>query len=128
MKILFFDGYCSLCNGIVDWGMAHDTRGKIRFASLQGETAKEIITDINLNESDTVLYWRNGKMHHMSSAILFFLADMGWPWTMAQIFFILPRFLRDSVYLWVARNRYRWFNKSNTCRLPTAAERGRLLN
>ncbi len=127
MKILFFDGYCSLCNEIVDWGISHDKQGTIKFASLQGEAAKRMIPPYDLRDNDSVIYWRNDIAYQRSSAILHFLGDLGWPWKTAKIFFIVPGPLRDIVYNWIARNRYRYFKKRETCRVPTPNEKARLL-
>ncbi|MBL7556531.1 MAG: DUF393 domain-containing protein [Bdellovibrionaceae bacterium] len=127
MKILFFDGYCSLCNYLVDWGMARDKREVILFSSLQGETAKKVIPQYILSDSDTVVYWRDNRTYERSSAILYLLGDIGWPWKAALIFFVVPRFLRDTIYQWVSRNRYRFFKKQSTCRMPTTEEKTRLL-
>lgn len=127
MRILFFDGYCTLCNGIVDWTIRHDKNAQIQFASLQGEAAKKIIPDCDTAKSDTVLYFRDDRVLERSDAILFLLSDIGGIWKMAKLFLIVPKFIRDFVYKIVAANRYRLFRKRESCRVPTESERHRLL-
>ncbi len=126
MKILFFDGYCSICNGLTDWVMARDKKNQIKFASLQGETAKCLIAQ-SKTEFDTVVYLRDGQRWERSTAILYLLQDLGAPWSIARIFFIIPVSLRNLFYLIFAKNRYRFFKKRDTCRIPTSQEKGRLL-
>lgn len=127
MRILFFDGYCSLCNGLVDWVMSQDKRQKIQFASLQGQTAKKFIPNFNLNDNDTVVYWSEGNEYQRSSAILNVLADLGGAWKLVRIFFIIPESVRNSIYRWVAAHRYRFFTRRDTCRIPNENEKSRLL-
>ncbi|OYZ21251.1 MAG: hypothetical protein B7Y39_09470 [Bdellovibrio sp. 28-41-41] len=127
IKILFFDGYCSLCNGLVDWTMRQDKHARIQFASLQGKTAKTVIPNNNINDTDTVVYWRDGKSYQRSSAILYLLADIGGAWSLFGIFFLIPTVLRDFLYRIVAVNRYRFFNRRDSCRMSTLQEKDRLL-
>ena len=128
MKILFFDGYCSLCNGLVDWLIKRDRKGVIKFASLQGITAGQMVPQNKGKiDFDTVVYFREGRLYERSEAILRLLEDLGGGWKAVRIFFILPAFLRDSVYRFVASNRYRFFRKRDTCRMPTLEEKERML-
>lgn len=129
MKILFFDGYCSLCNSLIEWLIRRDTKNVLQFASLQGETAKTHLPSFlrNTEDVDTVIYLREGKIHDRSAAILWVLQDLGGLWKITVAFFLIPSFLRNIVYRWVARNRYRWFPKRETCRVPTAQEKQKIL-
>ncbi len=129
MRIIFFDGYCSLCNGLVDRLMRWDKRKEIQFASLQGETARRLLPPERQSESDpdTVLYLRDGSIYERSTAILLVLKDLGGLWRIFTVLFIIPRFLRDLVYRFIARIRYTVFGRRDTCRLPTAEEKERLL-
>lgn len=128
MKIVFFDGYCSLCNSTVDWLIARDHRRTLKYASLQGETAaRELgVTPSNV-DPDTLIYLRDGARFDRSTAALKILGDVGGIWTLASVFLVVPRPIRDSVYRWIARNRFRWFGRRDTCRLPTPEERELLL-
>ena len=129
MKIVFFDGYCNLCNGLVNWLMRADKKKTLQFASLQGETAaRRLLAAAGApRDLDTVVYLRNGKQLERSSAALMILFDLGGAWVLAAPLLLVPKFLRDLAYALVARNRYRVFGKKDTCRLPTPEERERML-
>lgn len=128
MKIVFFDGYCSLCNALVDWLVRIDKKNQLKFASLQGETSAKILSQQNeVFDVNTVIYWRDGARYEQSTAVLNILSDIGGFWGLTRIFYILPKFVRDIAYRIVANNRYRFINKRETCRMPTESERGRFL-
>ena len=129
MKILFFDGYCSLCNGFVNWGMKHDESRAIQFASLQGKHAEKYLGQTSyLTDLETVVYHRDGQIFDRSEAVLHFLVDLGGAYQVARILFLIPTAFRNFIYKLVAKNRYALFAKRDTCRLPTAEERERLLD
>jgi len=144
--IIFFDGYCTLCNQWVDFLLrALKSRLKksahfpFQMASLQGETAKKVFNEAGRTEFITaplnsiVLYRRENsdgtvRFYTESDAILRILSSLGFPWAILAIFRIVPPFIRDYVYGVIARNRYRWFGKKSECRLPTKEERQFLLD
>jgi predicted DCC family thiol-disulfide oxidoreductase YuxK len=131
MKIVFFDGYCNLCNGLVDFLMRADSRRRLHFASLQGETARQMLMpglprELSV-DSDTIIFLRDGVRYERSTAILRILADLGGAWTAARVLLVLPPTLRDFFYRVIAKHRYRWFGRRESCRLPTAEEAARLL-
>ena len=129
MKILFFDGYCTLCNGLVDWVMKMDHRQNIQFASLQGKTARaQLNLKANSVDFDTVIYFKEGRTFERSNAILELLKDLGGFWTALYALKLIPVFLRDNVYNWIAKNRFRFFGQREACRLPTPSEKTRLLD
>ena len=127
MKIVFFDGYCNLCNGTIDWLMSHDLQETLRYASLQGETAKTMLPPLLAANDpavlDSVIYLRHGRLYERSSAALMLLQDIGGPWKLTYPLIFIPRFFRDIVYTFIAKNRYRFFGKRDTCRTPAAHER-----
>lgn len=126
--IVFFDGYCVLCNGFVDFLLAADTKTKLRFASLQGKTAKELLPPSYLHAVDTVIFINERyQISTKSSAIIEILKTLGGVWKLAFIFSFLPSFLLDKFYDLLARNRYSWFGKRNTCRVPTDEEKERIM-
>lgn len=128
MKILFFDGYCSMCNAIVDWGMRQDRSGQIKFAPLQGQAAQQYLKGSDYTQQiDTVVYYRDEKIFERSVAVLQFLNDLGGIWKVFIIFLLLPSGLRDFFYRFIAQNRYVFFKKRDTCRMPTPQEHERLL-
>ncbi len=130
MRIVFFDGYCNLCNGLVDWLLKADTSQTLRFASLQGEAAKKYLKNTAGKKApnlDSIVYFREERAYQRSHAILMLLADLGGVWKFVKIFLIVPSTFRDLIYSLVAKNRYRIFGKRDTCRIPTPAEMNRLL-
>ncbi len=122
-RIVFFDGVCGLCNKTVDFLIRTDRGHKLRFAPLQGYTAKRLLTKIQVENLDTVVYYRDGKYLVSSTAVLRLLLDVGGLWKILSIFLILPAFVRNAVYYFIAKRRYGWFGKSDTCRIPTADEK-----
>ena len=130
MRIVFFDGYCSLCNALVDWLMRVDRSQTLRFASLQGEVARKYLKNNDTLKSpdmDTIVYLRDERAYQRSHAVLMILSDLGGVWKFAQVFLVVPSPLRDLIYNLVAKNRYRIFGKRDTCRIPTPEEMKRLL-
>ncbi len=124
--VIFFDGYCNLCNSSVDFIVRHDRKRKFRFASLQSEAAKHLIGDgpIALDDPSSFVLYINQKQKTQSTAALRVLTGLGLPYCLAGIFFIVPRFIRNWAYRKISKNRYAWFGKKETCRLPTEEERG----
>ncbi len=128
-KIIFFDGYCSLCNTLVDKMLRWDKKSVLKFASIQGETAKKMLPPEFIGKIDpqTIIYWRERILYQRSTAVLMSLRDLGGVWSLTSIFLWMPKFLRDLVYRFIAKIRYRVFGKRKKCRLPIAEERERLL-
>lgn len=129
MKILFFDGQCTLCNHWVDWLIQRDKNDILKFASLQGTTAQaQLPLEFKKNTNfDTVLYVRDGKVYDRSNAVLKAVQDLGGYWGFVGVFYIFPRFLRDAVYWLIAHYRYRIFGKTQTCRIPTKNDLKKIL-
>ncbi len=126
--IVFFDGVCNLCNGAVNWLVARNVRGKLNFASMQGSTAASLLPVEMRENSQSVIYYRNGRLLVKSTAAVYILSDGAWYGGIAMLLLLVPVFVRDGIYDWVARNRYRWFGKKETCRIPTEAECSYFLN
>jgi predicted DCC family thiol-disulfide oxidoreductase YuxK len=121
--VVFFDGVCGLCNGFVDRLMKWDKRHVLRFATLQGTTAATLLPVDHTADLTTIVYFDGERMHTRSNAALRIVIRLGGGWNLAGAFFIVPRVLRDAVYNGVARNRYQWFGKQASCRLPSPEER-----
>jgi GMP synthase-like glutamine amidotransferase/predicted DCC family thiol-disulfide oxidoreductase YuxK len=125
--VLFFDGVCGLCNGFVDFLLARDRRDRLYVAALQGETAPALVpADAAVpggEDPRSMALWEEGKVYRKSDAVLRAVARLGGLWPLARVLFAVPRFARDGVYDFVARNRYRWFGKHGACRMPTPGER-----
>lgn len=134
-NVLFFDGVCGLCNRSVDFVLSRDRRGAIRFAPLQGETAKRVLSGewrVASSETqtfDTIVWLDSSSRQFVRSAafvrVLWQLRGI-W-WLIGWLLWLVPRPLRDVGYRLVAANRYRLFGKKETCRLPSPAERERFL-
>lgn len=129
--VLFFDGVCNLCNGTVDFLIRRDRRGGLRFASLQSRAAHARLGENVLRMhslSSVVLMEPDGRLFKESDAVLMALAKLGLGWKiLGTLLRGVPRSVRDGLYRWVARNRYRWFGKHASCRLPSPQERERFL-
>jgi predicted DCC family thiol-disulfide oxidoreductase YuxK len=125
--IIFFDGVCGLCNRFIDFVIARDRAGLFRFATLQGETARERLPEADL-DLNTMVLWEEQGILRKSTAAARILTRLGgvWGWCGTALR-LVPRPLRDVGYSFVARNRYRIFGKKVTCRMPSAAERARFL-
>lgn len=125
--ILFFDGVCTLCNASVDFIIEHEAAAVLRFASLQGETALELLGEDKARALQSLVLWQDGDIVERSSAALRVARHLRAPWRWLRVFQLVPRPLRDLAYDWVARNRYRWFGRNETCRVPKPEERARFL-
>lgn len=127
--LLLFDGVCNLCNASVDFVIRRDSKRRFLYASLQSDVGQRLLRDqgLSLTEFDSVLYLRNGVLHTKSGAALRVAARLDGLWPMFAMLMVIPPFLRDSVYSWIARNRYAWFGKRKTCRVPTVEERSLFL-
>ncbi len=110
--------------------MKVDHRQQLKFASLQGSTAKNLLSDsstVSAPDPTTIIYLRDGIQLKKSTAILNILTDLGGIFRVFKLLFIIPEFIRDYIYLFIAKNRYRFFGKQETCRMPTSEEQARLL-
>lgn len=128
--IILFDGICNLCNRSVQWLIARDTKARFRFGTLQNAAARELVESVHVEQRDmgTVLYVKDGRVLDRSTAALTILKDLGGLWSLTYAFIIVPPVLRDAVYRWVARNRYKWFGQRSTCMVPTPELRSRFLD
>ncbi len=126
--ILFFDGVCGLCSRAVDFVMARDPEGVFRFAPLQGETARAMLSEADTAALETMVVATETGLYRRSSAAVRILWTLGPFWRLCGWgLWIIPRPLRDLGYNMVAKTRYRLFGKHETCRLPTPEERERFL-
>lgn len=128
--ILLFDGVCNFCAGSVRFTIQRDPAGIFHFASLQSETARQLLKDHHLNPDaiDSVVLIEGGRAWRESDAALRVCRQLTWPWRWLWPLRFVPRFLRDAAYRLIARNRYRWFGKTDTCLVPTPDMRARFLD
>ncbi|MEM6264380.1 MAG: thiol-disulfide oxidoreductase DCC family protein [Bacteroidota bacterium] len=126
-RLIIFDGVCNLCNTFVDFTIRQDPSHKLKFASNQSQAGREILQHFGViegsEEANTVYFLENGQLYEKSTAALRVARHLRFPWNLGIVFQIFPRFLRDSIYEFIARNRYKWFGKKSTCRLPGPEER-----
>ena len=127
-NIVLFDGVCNLCNRSVDFIIRNQKSHKLQFASLQSDVGKSIVNKSGLDEiPDSVMLFVDGELLVRSDAALAISTYLKRPYVYGIIFKYVPKILRDSVYNLIAKNRYRWFGKKETCRVPSADERERFL-
>jgi len=127
--VILFDGVCNLCNNSVLFIIKRDPKAKFKFASLQSEFGKSNLEKFGLpiTELNSVLFIKEGKLFQKSNAALEIAKQLGGVWPVFYIFKLVPAFLRDGVYSWIARNRYRWFGKKDACMIPTPELKSRFL-
>ena len=127
--VLLFDGVCNLCERCVRFVIRRDPAGRFRFASLQSPYARELLTNVTEADSalNSVVLIVNGEVYLKSSAMLQAARCLRWPWPLAGVFFIVPRFIRDAIYEWIGGHRYDWFGKKAECWVPTPELRDRFL-
>jgi predicted DCC family thiol-disulfide oxidoreductase YuxK len=128
--VVFFDGLCPVCNGLVARLLAWDRKQTLLFAPLQGQTASEVLGGESTNnppDPDTIVAWDDAGLHFRSSAILRALTRLGGPHRLWGAFHAIPACVRDALYNWVARNRYKWFGKMDACRTPKESQKDRFL-
>jgi predicted DCC family thiol-disulfide oxidoreductase YuxK len=118
---ILFDGVCNLCNGFVQFIIIRDKKRYFRFASLQSD----FVSSLNLDEENlisdmnTVILLEDGHIYTKSAAVLRIVRQLRFPYPLAYIFVVIPRPVRDILYSWISRNRYRWFGKRESCMIPT---------
>lgn len=129
--VVLFDGVCNLCNATVGFLIDRDPGALLRFTSLQGEAGAALLRAHGARapegDPDSVLLVEDGVVYAHSDAALRIARHLRAPWRWLWALRVVPRALRDAVYRFIARNRYRWFGKAETCRVPTKELRARFL-
>ena len=131
--IILFDGVCNLCSGMVRFVIARDPHARCRFAALQSEAARAACAKVGyelpaFDTPSTIVVIEGGRALERSDAALAIARRMSFPWPMFGVFRVLPRGLRDALYRFVARNRYRWFGRAEACMVPRAELQERFLD
>lgn len=129
-SLVLFDGVCNFCNYWVSFAIKRDCKKKLKFTTLQGETAKEVLPryDINPTSLSSVIFIDDGKAYTQSSAALQICRHLNGGWKLFYGLIIIPKLIRDFFYNIIARNRYKWFGKKETCMIPTLELKDRFLN
>lgn len=126
--IIIFDGYCNLCNHWVDRLIRLDKKKIFKFTPNQQSAGKKILADHSIVETENSFYLLDdGIIYSKSTATLRILRQLPAPISWLVIFNIIPVYFRDKIYDLIARNRYKWFGKRDTCRVATAEEAERFL-
>lgn len=127
--IFFFDGVCGLCDRTVDFILLHDRKLLFLFSAIQNDETKSFFLRRGLPVPDltTSILFDRGLFFYKSQAFFRIMSKLGFPWSLACIFQVIPSVISDFVYDRIAQNRYRIFGQRKTCRIPTAEERSRFL-
>ncbi|MEM9549495.1 MAG: DCC1-like thiol-disulfide oxidoreductase family protein [Bacteroidota bacterium] len=120
--VIAFDGVCNLCNGFVSWLIRRDKKKQFRYTTLQSGSGEVLIQNAKI-DGDSVLLIHNEKIYSLSDVGLKCMQILGGGWTIFSWLIILPKGFRDRVYRWIAKNRYKWFGKSDACMVPDAETR-----
>ncbi|MBB4827075.1 putative DCC family thiol-disulfide oxidoreductase YuxK [Sporosarcina luteola] len=128
-RIVLFDGECNFCNSSVQFIIKRDPSNHFLFSSLQSETGKKYVKQFHIPENvDSLVLIEKGKAYTKSAAALHIAKKLDGLWHLLFLFILVPRKIRDSVYDYVAKNRYKWFGKrEEACMLPTPEERKRFI-
>jgi predicted DCC family thiol-disulfide oxidoreductase YuxK len=128
-RLILFDGVCNWCNAWVNFTIAHDPDGQVKFGTLQSEQAQRILCDLDLSTTDnqTFLLLEGCRVYTKSTAALRVIRRLSRWWPLFYLCVLVPAPLRDVVYDVVARHRYQWMGRSATCRVPAQAERDRFV-
>lgn len=121
-KLVLFDGVCNLCNATVVYIIERDKKDEFRFAPLQSKIGQQVIDKYNIDTSkiDSILLYSNDAgLSYRSTAALKIANGLGFPQNLMTVFFIIPPFIRNWVYDYVAKNRYKWYGKKESCMIPT---------
>lgn len=129
-SVILFDGVCNLCNSFVQFVIKHDKYERFKFASLQSDFAKKELADsfIDTQKMSTVILLENGKLYSRSTAALRVLKKLNGLLPLLYIFIAIPTFIRDAVYNLIAKNRYKWFGKKDSCMIPSPELQRRFLS
>jgi predicted DCC family thiol-disulfide oxidoreductase YuxK len=128
--IVIFDGVCNLCNGVVRWIIPRDPAQRIRFAALQSPAGQRLLQQhaVDTTTLDSVIVIDGDAVLVESDAALRICHVLRGPWPLLRHLQIIPRAWRDTIYRWVARNRYRWFGRREQCMLPSPTHKQRFID
>ena len=127
--IILFDGVCNFCNSAVNFTLKRNSKANIRFAPMQSEAGLKLLQEYKLPPDDmqSFIFIENGKLYKRSTAALKVCKHLRRLWPLCYGFIIVPAFIRDGIYNWIAANRYKWFGKKDSCMIPTPEIKARFL-
>lgn len=127
-RIVLFDGECNFCDASVQFIIKRDKKAAFQFASLQSEVGQALIEKFAVpTHVDSIVLIEGERYYMKSSAALKIARQLDGLWKLSYAAIVVPRPLRDTVYSYIAKNRYKWFGKKDSCMLPTAEQRNRFL-
>lgn len=129
-KIILFDGVCNLCNGSVQFVIKRDKKDVFRYAAIQSEVGEQLIAErhIDTSQVDSIILIEPGVAYFTKSdAALEIAGELGGLWKLTSVFKWIPKSIRDVIYDFVARNRYKWFGKQESCMIPTPELKAKFL-
>lgn len=128
--VILFDGVCNFCDASINFVMKRDKARLFRFAPLQSSAGATLGKTYGFDPGklESFILIENGHAYRKSTAALRVLRRLPFPWQLLYVFIIIPPFIRDRVYGWIAANRYRWFGKKDACMIPTPDMRSRFLD
>lgn len=129
-KLVLFDGVCNLCNASVQYIIKHDKKNLFMFAPLQSKVGNHLIEafQIDTNKIDSILlYTPENTMYYKSTAVLKIATHLGFFNSLMSVFFLVPPVIRNWVYNFIAKNRYKWYGKKNACYIPTPELKNKFL-
>jgi predicted DCC family thiol-disulfide oxidoreductase YuxK len=121
-KIILFDGVCNLCNSAVQFVIKHDGKDVFRFVALQSELGQQILKHIGVNpvNIDSIILYEPGvAYYYKSSAAIQIARSLGGFWHFGTVFKVIPTGIRNLLYDYIAKNRYKWYGKKESCMIPT---------
>ena len=129
-KIICYDGICNFCNSWVSLLLTLDKKNRFKYLWLQSDTAKNILAEypINTKKLSTIAYLKKGKLYTKSTAVIKILSDLKGIWILTSILLLVPLFLRDSLYIIIARYRYKVFGKQNSCKRPNVTQENQFIS
>lgn len=129
-QIIFFDGFCNLCSSAVQFTIQRDKKNNFLFASLQSDFAAKTLAPFNLEQKSggSIVLLADGKVYQRSTAALKVAKQLSGLWPLLYGFIIVPRFIRDAVYNYIAKNRYKWYGKQDSCWLPKPALKNKFID
>ena len=126
--IVIFDGVCNFCNASVWFILKRNKKENIYFTDLQSPIANKLLEEApeNVKSADSIIFYQNQQWYIKSDAAIEISRHLTFPWKTGIIFKVIPKFIRDAVYDLIARNRYSWFGKKSSCKIPTEKEKKRI--
>jgi predicted DCC family thiol-disulfide oxidoreductase YuxK len=126
--VILFDGLCNLCNSSVQFILKRDRKKQFRYASMQGVTGRLLLQRFNLSGNSSFFLLKQDKIYTQSDAALKVAKELSGLWPLCYLFIVVPPFIRDSVYRFIASHRYHWFGKKEQCEVPSAAVKNYFLD